>query len=216
MSLWRRVYQERRRVVLPLIVFLLANVAVLILGVWPLRQAVVRGQAEALAARGDRAQAMLFDQQAQAARKSADDAGVELGLFYADVLPPTLGAANGLIQFWLERTATAAGVQYNASQSDYEQVRESHLWRTTSNAVLTGQYQNILRFLYAVETAPEFVIIEKVGLAQSGVLQQNSGGTLELALDVVCYYAPERAGPGTPEAASVTPPAVGGASGGGR
>jgi Tfp pilus assembly protein PilO len=164
---------------------------------------VGRAGEDAFQAATNLAAAKQLDQQARRARTSTDDAGVELRTFYSDVLPPNLAAASSLIQFWLERTADAAGVQYNASQSDYEELRESRLTRVASKAVLTGQYQNILKFLYAVETAPQFVIIEKVELAQSGTVQQSSGGVLELALDVSSYYINQSA-PGVPPAGAAS------------
>ena len=40
MSLWRRIYLERRAVVLPLVVLLVANVAALALAVFPLKRSV--------------------------------------------------------------------------------------------------------------------------------------------------------------------------------
>jgi Tfp pilus assembly protein PilO len=51
-----------------------------------------------------------------------------------------------------------------------------------------GRYANIRRFLYAVETASEFVVVEKVGLAQSTATEQGSNGALEVSLVVATYF----------------------------
>jgi len=191
MSLWRRVYVERRRVVLPLVLFLAANVALLALGVWPLRQSVVRAQDDAMEARNTLAAAMLQGQQARTARTSTDNAGTELGTFYADVLPSNLQEAGSLLMYWLERTARAAGVTLNASAAAYDEVRESRLTKLVNTAVMTGQYADILRFLHAVEVASEFVIIEKVELSQSTTGRSGSDSILELNLNVATYFIVE-------------------------
>lgn len=190
MSLWRRVFTERRGVVLPLLLFLGANIAVLLLVVWPLRQSVGRAHQEAADARNGLAASMVMQQQARTARASTDDAGLELGTFYRDVLPSGLSEARSLM-FWLDRTAADAGVRLRGGQSDYEAVRESRLTRVTSQASLLGEYPDILRFLHAVEVASQFVIIEKVELAQSGSGQPGAGEALELTLEVATYFIDE-------------------------
>jgi Tfp pilus assembly protein PilO len=48
---------------------------------------------------------------------------------------------------------------------------------------LEGDYRAIRRFIYLVETAPEFTIIQNVTLAQS---QQR--GSLQLTLSLTTYY----------------------------
>jgi hypothetical protein len=187
MSLWRRVFAERRGVVLPLLLFLGANLAVLALVVLPLRQSVVRAEADAMDARAALAAAMQADQQARTARTSTDNAGVELGTFYTEILPASLHEADDLF-FWLESRARLHGVQFRGDVSAYDEVRESRLWRVSNQAGLTGQYADILQFLYDVETAPEFVIIERVQLAQAGSGEPGAGGELELVLDVATYF----------------------------
>lgn len=142
-------------------------------------------------ARNTLAAAMLQGQQARTARTSTDNAGAELGTFYADVLPSNLQQSGRLLVYWLERTARAAGVTLNASAAAYDEVRESRLIKVVNTAVLTGQYADILRFLHAVEIAPEFVIIEKVELSQSSIGRPGGGSILELNLDVATYYIVE-------------------------
>ncbi len=58
--------------------------------------------------------------------------------------------------------------------------------------VLQGEYENIRRFVYELETAPEFVIIDDVTLTQA-----DAAKPLTLTLELSTYYrlgamAPER------------------------
>ena len=53
MSLWRRIVVERRRVVLPLAVLIVANVAALVLLVWPLQRSVNTAESERVSALAD-------------------------------------------------------------------------------------------------------------------------------------------------------------------
>jgi hypothetical protein len=186
MSLTRRVFVERRRVVLPLVVFLAANAAVLGLVVLPLQRSVA-GAEEA------RVQAAMNLEAARKLQKATGDqksgkarADVELKKFYTEVLPKDFASARNLTNFWLGRIAEESRLTYRAGQYESEEVRDSGLMRFKGEVTLVGEYGDIRRFLYEVETAQQFVIIEKVALSQPGVAQ--AGAQLELALSVVTYY----------------------------
>jgi Tfp pilus assembly protein PilO len=188
MSLLRRVFVERRRVVLPLVVFLVANLAVLGLIVWPLERSVA-GAAAA------REQAILSLAAARKLEKDANDqragkarADVELRKFYTEILPKDFAAARNLTNFWLAHKAEQSRLTFRAGQYDPEPVRGSNLVRFKGEVTLVGEYADIRRFLYEVETAQEFVIIEKVALSQPNATQ--GGAQLELALSVVTYFVP--------------------------
>lgn len=188
MSLIRRVFRERRAVVLPLMVFLLANVAVLALVVFPLERSVAglkEGEVEALAARG---QALKLEAAAKTAQQSKDRAESELRKFYGQVLPVDLQAASDLTYSWLDRVARESGVEFSRSTFKEDEIRESRLKRWTANAKLVGDYANVRKFLYAVETAEEFVIIEEVGLSQ--IEATRGGELLELELSLATYFLP--------------------------
>ena len=59
---------------------------------------------------------------------------------------------------------------------------------TPEGSFVVGDYTNIRKFLYDVETAEEFVIIEEVGLSQ---LENVRGGDLlELELKLATYFLP--------------------------
>jgi len=187
MKLWRRVYDERRKIVLPLLVFLFANVAVLALAVLPLRRSVVGYQEQVRDQTMKLAQARLDNKKMTAARASKEQADAELKKFYSEVLPTDQPSSMRLVLFWVSQAAKEARVNFESSTAGYETVRESKLQKVKTHVILRGDYQDIRRFLYVLETAQQFVIVENVELGQSGASQANQG-TLEVGLDVATYY----------------------------
>jgi Tfp pilus assembly protein PilO len=188
-SLWRRIFQERRTILLPLAALVLANVGVLILGVLPLRQSVAGLRDERRTAAFDLNLAKLLEKQARNARESKERADVELKKFYADVLPGDFSSARRLVAMqFLANTANEAGLTFERGQAEPVDLRDSQLQRVTAKVTLRGDYSNIRKFLYAVETAPEFVIIERVALAQASNQQSNRSEALDVTLDVATYY----------------------------
>jgi hypothetical protein len=53
---------------------------------------------------------------------------------------------------------------------------------------LQGRYAEIRRFLHAVETAEEFIVIERVELAQSDTTQLGADNTLAIEIVVSTYF----------------------------
>ena len=186
MSLVSRVFSERRAVLVPLAIFLIGNVLVLALVVWPL-QAAVSGADEARYAGAKAVEsARRSEADANAQRAGKDRADVELKRFYGEILPKDFQGAVRVANFALQRLADESRVSLRSGTWDPEVVRDSRLTRMTGQLILTGDYTNIRRFLYEVETAQEFVIIERVELSQATVAQNES--QLELALSVATYY----------------------------
>ncbi len=188
MSIWRRIFDERRAVLLPLVILLAANVGVLLLAVWPLQASVTGAESEAAQATASLALARRDEKQAKDARASKDRAEQELQKFYADILPKELTSARKLTTAWLVQAASDAGVTFKAFSLDYDPIRDSRLTRVVVKFTLQGRYTNIRRFLYNVETAEEFVVVEKVELAQSGAESATTSGLLEVGLTVATYY----------------------------
>jgi Tfp pilus assembly protein PilO len=196
MTLWQRVYNERRTIVVPLLVLLAANVAVFLVGVLPLTRSVAGHEDAAIAARADLAEALRHDKQAKEAQASKDRAEKELTKFYADILPRSHQSGIRLINSWLFQTAVESGIRFGSGTVEPETVRDSHLMRLKATVSLEGQYANIRRFLYAVETAEEFVIVEKVELSETGVSQaQLTQGSLALNLNVTTYFVTKAPAP---------------------
>ncbi|HSG00406.1 MAG TPA: GspMb/PilO family protein [Vicinamibacterales bacterium] len=185
MSLWRRVLTERRRVVLPLLVLLGANVAAAVFVVVPLARSVGGREIEALDAMADLALARREEAQARAAREGALGTDEDLRTFYESVLPQGFDGAVQVTGFWLTRIAEQTGVQFERGKYDRERIEGTALERMTAQATLKGTYEGVRRFLYAVETANEFVTVDRIELAQPA---DQSDVELELLLDVSTYY----------------------------
>jgi hypothetical protein len=191
MSLWNRIFQERRIVILPLMVVLIANVAVLALLVLPRERGVASMGDRVEESRHEAALAQLSLTKVKEQRASKALAEQQLKKFYEEVLPADARESQEMTNFALERVARESGVIEKNGQSGYEPVKESRLERVTSRVVLNGPYQNIRRFLYALENARPFVVIEKVELSpsnESGMNASNQGNTIEVTLEISTYY----------------------------
>ena len=186
MTLLRRVFGERRAVLVPLVVFLAGNMAVLALVVWPLQRAVAGADEARYQAVIGLETAKKLEAHAKAQRTSKERADGELKKFYGEILPKDHSGAIKIANFWLGRVAEESRITFRSGQWDREDVRESRLMKVKGQVTLIGEYANIRRFLYEVETAQEFVIIESVELSQASATQNDS--LLELSLAIATYY----------------------------
>ena len=192
MSLWARVYHERRAVVLPLLVLIVANLAVLALVIWPLQRGVRAAADAEYHALTEMENARREDREARLAQTRRQEVDVELAKFYQEILPRDLAAAQVLTQLWLARVARQNGVTFQQGTDRHAEVRGSLLAKVTSEATLSGTYHDIRKFLYAVEAAPEFVVIEEVQLGDTGSsAQQNPRGELEIGIKAAAYFVRE-------------------------
>ena len=77
--------------------------------------------------------------------------------------------------------------------------KDSRLVKVYYKFALSGDYADVRKFLYSLETATEFVVVERVELAQSP-LGTNTNGPLNLIVMVATYYqsaAPSGSATGT-------------------
>jgi Tfp pilus assembly protein PilO len=133
------------------------------------------------------------DKQAKDAGASKTRADVELKKFYGEILPANASAARRLIST-LERSANESGLTFERTQLEEAAIKDSKLERMSGKVTLVGDYANIRKFLYAIETAPEFVIVDRVALEQAADAKSASGGRLVVTLDVATYYLAASAG----------------------
>ena len=182
--LFRRVVTENRGLLVTLSVALAANILAYLLVVRPLELkssgAADRAAAAALslgAAEGEVAQA-------DALVKSKARADEELDSFYKNVLPSDMTAARRMTYAGLPALARKAGVQYEARTTRVERVdRDGDLERMIIRMVLQGDYASLRQFIYALEVAPEFVILDAVTL-----VEEQGDAPLRLTIDVSTYY----------------------------
>lgn len=185
MSLGQRIFTERRRVILPLVIFLAANLVALGVVFYldaslnALRDSKQDAIAKLDAARKDEASA-------KGQKTSKDLADVQLAKFYTEILPRNFQAARDIVNFWLGHIARQTRVSFRAGQYDSAAVRDSRLTKVSGDITLVGDYADIRRFLYEVETSQEFVIIEKVQLSQPNAIQGND--KLEVGLSIATYF----------------------------
>lgn len=187
MSLWRRVLAERRGIVVPLLAALAVNVGVLVLVVFPLQASVAGDEERATAAQMALGEARRAERAANETRTSKLRADQELKTFYADVLPSSLAVARDLLFLQVRTLSRENGLDFSSSSYEPEEVEGSALMRFRVDISLTGEYANVRGFLYDLETAEGFFIVESVKLGQSN--REGGAGSLEVVLSVATYYS---------------------------
>lgn len=186
MTMWRRVMTERRGLVVPLLAGLAINIGVLALGVFPLQASVSGDEERAITIKSDLANAQRLERLANDTRTSQQRADEELKKFYSEVLPNNHAEARDLLYSQLRTIARQTGLAFSGSSFEPEEVDDSSLMRFREDVTLTGDYSNIRRFLYDVETAEEFFIVQSVKLGPSN--QRTGSGSLEVVLSIATYY----------------------------
>lgn len=185
MVLLTRVLADKRPIIAPLVIVLLANLAVFVFAVYPLgqRQAGVQGRAEAAAQARQAAEQELAAARALVEGKSR--AEEELTTFYGTVLPADLSAARRMTYATLPTLARKTNVTWSERRTDIEQgeAKDSRLGRLQIRMLLEGDYESIREFVYELESAPEFIIIDDVSLAQN-----DPARPLTLTVALSAYY----------------------------
>ena len=187
MTLARRVFEEKRRFIYPLIGALVINAALYAAVVYPLSLKVANGERDAKAAADARAAASADYEAARATVTGKDSADAELQKFYGAVLPPDQPGARRLLYGKIDSLATSTGVR--RGQETYEPTHErgSNLGKLTANVLLFGDYRSIRRFIYELETAPEFLVLENIALSQGKEGDQG----LNVLVRVATYFRAE-------------------------
>jgi Tfp pilus assembly protein PilO len=167
-----------------LAVLVVVNVALYAFAVYPLSQRVANVVQQQQAAERALDEARADHAQASGALTGKSRAAAELATFYTDVLPRDLAGARRLTHLRLARLARDANLEYRrASYSPVVDTR-SALTRLQIQMVLSGGYADMREFIYQLETAPEFVVIDNVMLAEGA----DDGGSLVVTLDLSTYY----------------------------
>jgi hypothetical protein len=185
-SVWRRVYEDRRSVALPLLVALIANLAVWMLLVLPLRTSLASAESDARDADVDLVNARRLGERATEVSESRGHADTQLGEFYGRILPQNFAVAVKTTNAWLQQAARDAGLEFRQSHFEYEPIDDSRLIRAFSTVSLIGDYPAIRRFLHAVETAEEFIVLERVELMEGS--SGSGGGGIGIEVTVSTYF----------------------------
>jgi len=179
-----RLMAEKRGWMLATVALAVANGLVYLLGVLPLAARVTStGERARNAERDVAAAAAQLDQ----ARKTVDGrvrANDQLHRFYADVLPADQTAARSITYLRLAQLARDANLGFDRRTFSLETDRKSTLTRLDMSMELSGEYADVRDFVYAVETAPEFVIIRGMALQQN----ERDAARLRLTFDVSTFF----------------------------
>lgn len=183
-----RVVSEHRRLLVPLGALLAVNIAVLVLLVLPLRASVASGGTRAQESGRALAAARTELAKAEATRDGQAQATRDLDRFYREVLPADVSAAQRLTHSKLSLLARSHDVVFLQSSTTPETLKDSSLERLVVNYSLSGDWEDVQRFIHTVETLPEFVVIDNLSLSESG----DNNAPLSLALSVSTYYRARR------------------------
>jgi Tfp pilus assembly protein PilO len=185
-TLIKRILIEKRALLVPLVLALLANVGVYVLVVRPLEAKSANEEDRAAAAAQALKSAERDVQQAQALVVGKSRADQELTTFYQKVLPESYSAAAWRLSFArIPSLARKANVKFEKRDTEPEKatLKDQRFGRVKTRIVLQGEYENIRQFIYELESAPEFVIIDGVTLAQA-----EANKPLTLTLELSTYY----------------------------
>lgn len=186
-----RVIREYRAAIVPLVVVLVINLAVLLLAVLPLSQRVAGNEQRAIAAERAAAVANAELNRARALGAGKAKATEDLETFYTQVLPANVASARRILQLRLQQQAREHGVQYESGGTDEEVIRDSPLMRLSTEMRLSGDYAAIRAFIYELETSPAFLVVENVALTEG----TEQGAPLAVSLNVSTYYRAPTAAP---------------------
>jgi Tfp pilus assembly protein PilO len=182
--LLRRIFIEKRAIVLPLAIALAANVLAYILVVRPLE---VKSAGAADRARQSSVNLAAAEKDLATARSlvsGKSEADQELTAFYQKVLPADLTTARKLTYGPLPELAKKTGVRYEArSASNDDADKEAKLGHMRIKMVLRGDYRNIRQFIYELESAPDFVIIDDLTITG-----KQAGEAQTLTIDMSTYF----------------------------
>ena len=184
MTLVTRIIGEKRALVVPLALALAANVAFAMVAVYPLSARVATAERRATRATQNLTAAEESLAAAQAAQAGKTQADAQLRRFHREVLPRGLAGARAITYARLARMADQVNLRYDRRSTTPERERGSSLARLHTTLVLTGEYRNVRRFIYQLETSPEFVVIEEVLLEQGA----DETAALGLTLGISTYY----------------------------
>jgi Tfp pilus assembly protein PilO len=187
MPLVRRIVKEHRRTLIMIGAMVALNGLTYAFVVYPLGQRVANSEQRDRAADDALAQARAEHEQATGTLTGKARASTELTTFYNDVLPASLAGARRLTHLRLPQLAREANLRYDRSAYDAVEERGSTLRRLKVDMSLGGSYDAIRAFIYQLEAAREFVVIDNISLSEDSI----DGGSLAVTLQMSTYFRDE-------------------------
>ena len=151
----RRVFDEKRRLMIPVLAGLALNVLLFVGVVYPLRARVGSTEARAEAAAQQLQAAEREDGEARDLAQGRDRTSLALNSFYKDVLPATHAEARQVTFLRLTQLAEQHNLEQSRRSTDPKQDRDSTLARLQISMTLQGNYDDIRRFIFQVESGSD-------------------------------------------------------------
>ena len=180
----KRIFHEKRRLAIPVLAGLVLNLLVYVAVVYPLGARVRSTQARAQAADQALVAAQREDAAARGVAQGRDRTDAALKAFYKDVLPASFAQARQSTYLRLSQLAEQHNLQQSRRVIEPEQDGESSLVRVRIAMSLQGDYEDIRRFIYQVESGTDFIVIDSIALRQGA----EPGSPLTLDLGLSTYY----------------------------
>ena len=191
MTLLRRVLAEKRLPVLLVAATLAVDAALYALVVYPWSRALAAAEqrsARAAVARDDARRSLAA---AEAALAGTTEAAEAVEAFHLDVLPLDLADARARTSLRLAELAAQHGLVLEQRSMMPERDEASRLGRLRMTMRLEGEYRDLRRFVYALETGAEFIVIEEIVLRDG----DRDDAAQVLTIGLATYYGAEgRAG----------------------
>ena len=184
-SVIQRVIAEHRRVVYALIAGIVINFLVFAFFVYPLQSDVANVEQRTRAAEEALAAAQADYARANGTLTGKDRALKELDTFYTSVLAHDLTGARRLTFARLAQLAAKSRLDFERRKYEPVVERGSNLTRLKVTMDLAGSYADIRDFIHEIESSPEFVVIDDVGLMEEGV---QNGDSVRLTLQLSTYF----------------------------
>jgi Tfp pilus assembly protein PilO len=183
-SVLQRVIAEHRRAVYILAAGIAINLLVFAFVVYPLQSDVANVEQRTRASEASLAAAQADYGRATGTLTGKDRAVKELDTFYNMVLARDLPGARRLTFTRLADMATQSRLEFERRKYEPIIERGSNLTRLQVDMDLAGSYASIRDFIHAIESSPEFVVIDDVGLIEN----VQSDDAIRLTLRLSTYF----------------------------
>ena len=181
MEIVKRVLVEKRLAVMLVAVGFGIDIGLYTFAVYPWSIKVLNAEsraAMAVASQNAATQAVIVARRTLEGKTEADN---ELRNFYLDILPRNLAGARGITFARLADLASVNNLVMERRSAAPDQEDGSQLARLRITMLLKGEYRDMRRFIYELETAPEFIVIEEVVLSRGDATDDGEILTLGLA-----------------------------------
>ena len=99
-------------------------------------------------------------------------------------MPGDIGAARRLLQLRVAQLARTHQITFTRSVATPDNIKGSALARLQASIELVGRYGDVRDFLYELETADDFVVVDSIVLSEG----EDTSAPLDFTLVVSTYY----------------------------